>query len=294
MPTYSAHRNKPDQRRREATCDMISIGVITPTYNRPDLLRSLHLSISTSTDSTTWKHYVVDDGSVADYEPVVDELSSRVNHLVYHRIENSGPLVARNRAIDIAMKDGCDFLCFLDDDDHLLEPGLDAVISAASANSDCDWLIFHSKKNGENFVDSMSPPKKVDWLQDAILKRTVPSDSFCVVSSKIIGQTRFSEKKTRNQREWTFFLELHKKKPRILLFSSALQGKTYLDDGLTAQSDRGTYSAEQLANNVERAYRYWLAAPTNAKLIVNLARQVIGFPLKTTLGRWRSKNRETT
>lgn len=271
---------------------MISIGVITPTHNRPDLLRNLHLSISRVTDSTRWKHYVVDDGSVADYQPVVEELSSSSNHLVYHRIENSGPLVARNRAIDMALQDRCDYLCFLDDDDHLLEPGLDAVISAAAANSDCDWLIFHSAKQGEGFVDSLSPPKKVDWFQDAILKKTVPSDSFCVVSSKLVGQTRFSEK-ARNQREWTFFLKLHKKKPSILLFSSALRGVTYLDGGLTAQSDRSAYSDEQLANNVERAYRYWLAAPTNAKLIVNLARQVAGYPLKAALGRWRSRNRKT-
>lgn len=271
--------------------DMIYIGVITPTYNRPDLLRNLHLSISASTDSKAWKHYVVDDGSVVNYQPTVDELSSGASHFVYHRSENSGPLVARNRAIDMAMKDGCDYLCFLDDDDHLLEPGLDAVVSAATTNRDCDWLIFRTAKQGERFVDSLSPPKKVDWLQDAILTKTIPSDSFHVVSSGLIGQTRFSEG-ARNQREWTFFIELHKKQPSILLFSSALQGKMYLDGGLTAKTDRRAYSIEQLSNNVERAYRYWVAAPTSPKLIINLVRQVASFPLKATLGRLRSTNRE--
>ena len=264
---------------------MISIGVITPTYNRPDLLKRLHLSIERTTREADWIHYVVDDGSGKEYQAVLDELTQTSDKLRYQKIENSGPLAARNQAIDMALADDVDFLCFLDDDDVLLSPGLDAVAAAAARHRDCDWLIFHSKVEGKDIVFEGDEPKPVDWFQDAILNKTVRSDSFCIVSTKLIGRTRFSEKQ-RNQREWTFFLDLHEKNPSILLFPMALRGVIYLDDGLTAQTDRRAYHVEQLSNNVERAFRYWKNAPTNKILLRNLFLQILSFPIKAALGSW--------
>jgi glycosyltransferase involved in cell wall biosynthesis len=258
-------------------------GIITPTYNRPEYLRRLHLSIKENAGSVIWRHYVVDDGSGVSYEQVLKDCRKNSDNLWYKRIDNSGPLVARNVALDAACRDGCEFLCFLDDDDEMLPPGLTAIFRQLEIYPDLDWLVFQSRKPNLAIEARFQRPTEVNWFRDAILQRNLESDSLCVISAPFIGETRFSTR-IRNQREWTFFLDLHKKSPRIMAFPDVIRGINYLEGGLTSQSKMGSYRFDQITNSIERAYQYWKIQPTNFRLIKNLLRQVFSAPIKAALG----------
>lgn len=262
-------------------------GIITPSHNRPDLLVRLHRSLHNTAGDTDWKHFVVDDGSSVSYTQCINSCSSKSGNFYYSKIPNSGPLIARNVAIDAALTAGCDFLCFFDDDDAIAPPGLPAIERRIFEYSSANWFIFKKLTNPKLVSEKSLEPISVDWFRDAILSRTIESDSLCVISSVMIGQTRFSTR-GRNQREWTFFLDLHEKHPKIILCPEALRNSSYLTGGLSEIALKREMSIEQIKNSIERAYRYWKQYPSHPALIKQLLWQTISAPPKIALGLMKS------
>src|SRR5258708_3222370 len=102
---------------------MIRISVVIPTYNRPTELRvCLDGFAAQSAPRESFEVIVIADGSREDMEPLVRQFDASMN-IVYRRIENSGPSVARNLGIDQA----AGTLLLLYDDD--LSPAPDIIES---------------------------------------------------------------------------------------------------------------------------------------------------------------------
>ena len=96
------------------------IGVVVPTYNRPDVLRLClrHLERQTWTD---FEVVVVDDGSSpATREAVEAHAAAGPLALRFVRQENSGPARARNLAVSLLRSE----VCLLIGDDILAHPEL--------------------------------------------------------------------------------------------------------------------------------------------------------------------------
>lgn len=261
---------------------MIKIGVVSPTYNRPQSLLRLHKSLVETGDGVDWLHSVVDDGSSECYADTLQKCEAVSGRLRYKRIENSGPLVARNHAIEIAIDEGCTYLCFIDDDDWLIHLGLKCIAELITKYQEYDWFIFRSQKGSQSINSFTSKAIQVDWFEDGVLGNVIESDSLCVVSANFIGGTRFSPM-IRNQREWTFFLDLYKKKPLTILFPDVVQKKEYQRDGLTRQARARCNNFSQIANSIHRAYRYWMIDPSNHNLALGFCRQLLLTPPKLVL-----------
>lgn len=100
----------------------ILISIITPTYNRANLLAEAIASVLHQSYGN-WELIVVDDGSTDNTREVV--LEPEDDRIQYLHQENQQAAAARNRGVSAARGE---YLCFLDDDDLLLDNHLESLI----------------------------------------------------------------------------------------------------------------------------------------------------------------------
>jgi len=103
--------------------NQVDVSIITPTYNRADLLPRVWQSIRHQNASFEW--IVIDDGSTDQTAAVMDQLADeRIVFSQLHR--NCGVNVARNKGVSLARGR---YVVFLDSDDELFPDGLNFMIS---------------------------------------------------------------------------------------------------------------------------------------------------------------------
>jgi glycosyltransferase involved in cell wall biosynthesis len=262
---------------------VIRIAVITPTFNRPNQLFRLHRSLVETGRGVDWTHYVVDDGSAESYKLVCRECTAASGRLSYRQIDNSGPLIARNHAIDLALDEGCSYLCFVDDDDYFINEGICAIREWLHQYAGEEWFVFLSTQSRAQSFQTSNEPRAVTWFQDVVLDGVLRGDCLHVVGAHLIGDTRFS-RRGRNQREWTFFLDLSMKSDRVMLIPKVVLHKDYQIGGLTQEATLNRRSSpDQIFNNIDRAFRYWQRKPLSYRLSYNLLKQVLASPVKLML-----------
>ncbi|NET34314.1 MAG: glycosyltransferase family 2 protein [Cyanothece sp. SIO1E1] len=96
--------------------DTVLFSIIVPTYNRANLLKIAIQSVVNQT-YTNWELIIVDDGSMDHTRQIVTayQQDARIKYLHQANQERS---LARNRGI---LEASGSYICFLDDDDYLLE-----------------------------------------------------------------------------------------------------------------------------------------------------------------------------
>lgn len=118
----------------------MKISVITPTYNRGDLIaqtiESVQKSIFLPLDISI-EHIIYDDASTDTTEEVVKSLP--YSNIVYIKGEkNMGPSHARNVALS---KASGDYIFFIDSDDILLQRALYYFTRAALEHPETVWFV---------------------------------------------------------------------------------------------------------------------------------------------------------
>lgn len=96
------------------------ITIITPTYNRKELLEQTILSVTRQNQSIPfdWELIIVDDGSTDNTEAYIKEYLESYQNIQYVYQENSWVGKARNVWLDLMNKKS-DYVTFLDSDDEL-------------------------------------------------------------------------------------------------------------------------------------------------------------------------------
>lgn len=90
------------------------VSIITPTYNSAKYIAETILSVQNQTYSN-WEMIIVDDGSVDETEHIIKSISVHDNRIQFFKLnQNSGPAIARNKAIEKAQGG---YMTFLDADD---------------------------------------------------------------------------------------------------------------------------------------------------------------------------------
>lgn len=261
----------------------VRLGVITPTFNRPELLVRLHKSLCSGNGDVWWKHYVTDDGSSRDYSSAISQCNEGPDRLVFSRIRNSGPLMARDVAIERAIADGVTHFVFVDDD-GVMFPGALAVIERRILESECfGWLVFPSLLGGRVADKWPRNGDQLDWFEDVVLGRRLGSDNLCVLSQELVGGVRFSTW-GRSQREWKFFSKVYRKQRRLMVFEDVLLKHEYEPGGLSDVARARGSSLVQVMNSVDRAYSYWRIRPWSGELSFGLVRQILLAPIKIGRG----------
>ena len=120
----------------------MKIVVLTPTYNRPDNLKELFATLrQQSRKDFLW--LIVNDGSKADYAPVVEEIKKEADFGVeYLRKENGGKSSSVNYAFDHIKDKDC-FVAIIDDDEQLLPDAVEKLSRYADKYKDSNIGMIH-------------------------------------------------------------------------------------------------------------------------------------------------------
>lgn len=259
----------------------VKLAVVTPTYNRPDTLRTLILSFARQDLAEGDSLCIVDDGSDLSYD--IDDMVPDLckDRVFYRRIENSGPLVARNHGMETATTQGATHLLFVDDDDEIAPDAFRKIRERLIAYPDLGVAYFRSNISPTPGKGWPPAPTKLSWISDVAEKRRLASDPLCVVASRLVGDCRFS-RHGRNQREWTFFACLAKKRDDVMTFPEEGQLVHYQEDGLSAKAVRKSTLAGTL-NQLHRTAAYLWLKPGSGLLWLRFCRQLAISPVRLSL-----------
>ena len=181
------------------------VSVITPTYNRADLLKNAYNSLVNQTNhSLEW--IIVDDGSVDNTQTVVKEfLESNKFPIIYIYKENGGKHTAVNVGVKEARGDYC---MVLDSDDKLTNDAIDTIIK--------DFEKYHS----ESKICGLSYNKRIinADFNSKFMEETE------VVSNHI--EFRYNQKHP-NDREEVYKTEILKKYP-----FPVIEGERFLSEAV--------------------------------------------------------------
>lgn len=166
--------------------------IITPTYNREELLPRLYESLLRQTNPDfVW--LVVDDGS----EDGTPELIRRYRQeqkirIIYERQQNSGKHVALNRGI--AMTES-ELTYIVDSDDYLPEDAVDVILSCHERYKDtpnlCGYSFLRCHSDGRVNTAYFPEDGKVDTYLQVRINGRIGGDKAEVFYTKILRQYPF-------------------------------------------------------------------------------------------------------
>jgi len=123
-----------------------------PTFDRAEALKMILPSLRGQT-FRDWKLVLLDDGSVDDTEGVVFRLKEP--RIEYHRQENVGVTIARNRLLDLA---DTEYACWWDSDDKGNQYRLELLVRAMDEYGPPHVRTGQTFWKGDNDKSWMLPP----------------------------------------------------------------------------------------------------------------------------------------
>lgn len=211
----------------------MKFGIVTPTYNRPHLLQKAIESVLAN-GYDDWMMCIVDDCSEdeAAYEEIVRRYAND-SRIKYIRLDtNSGVNIARNRALDFLLKNGCDFITFLDDDDLFSKDALQMAFEAITKHPGHRWFVskcaYIMKGKEITQVEKYGMISYIDYIAWAGMRE----DATHFIASKLTKDVRFCTSIKQGQ-EWIYFIQL---KSDMFVYDHVSMFKEYLEDGLTKNS----------------------------------------------------------
>jgi len=222
-------------------------GIIVPTYNRPayliEAIRSLQAQIW-----PYWKMLICDDASSADYAPVTPFLADpRV--VMTRAAENGGPNRARNTAIDLAAREGCDYIVFMDDEDRLEPQALEVAAAKIAEHPEAGWLISNTCGDRKAGQRDIAQEERVDWFTDYVYGRKLRGDKTHVISLNMLGEIRFDG--NLRVETWHFFQRLAAR-TQAWTYPFPSRRIRYLDGGITRTNSRHPRSWREIRSRYAR------------------------------------------
>lgn len=158
--------------------------ILTPTYNRPENLKLLFSTLQQQ-NRKDFLWLIVNDGSKANYDPVVEEIKRVADFDVEYLLkENGGKSSTVNYGFDhIADKD-C-FVAIIDDDEHLLPDAVEKLSSYAQKYKDSNIGVIHFYRILVNDHKGLSKGK--------IIARPVFDSDFIMTFQEFLGKRYFAD-----------------------------------------------------------------------------------------------------
>jgi len=181
------------------------VSVIMPAYNCADFIGITLDSVIAQTYQN-WEALVVDDCSTDHTEEVVRSYVERYPRIRYFKLEeNSGPAVARNKAVKKAEGK---YLAFLDSDDVWFPEKLAKQIRFMKAKGCTFTCTSYNKINDDgNELGRIIGARSVSNYED-ILRRN-PGNSTVVYDAEALGKILIPDIRKRN--DYVMWLQVIKK-----------------------------------------------------------------------------------
>lgn len=257
----------------------IIIGVIIPTFNRPGYLAEAIESVLAQT-YPHWKLFVCNDCSTADY-------SALNRYLIDPRIVmtrtavNSGCNLARNMAIDLAVKAGVDYITLLDDEETFDPRCMEVAVGQITRHPEVQWFISNNSGERKASTRDITEERYFDWIDDYVYGKSLRGDKTHMIATGVLGDIRF-DGRFRASNMWPFFLPLAAR-TRIWGYPYPSKVMRYLDDGITKTNTRHPRNELEIWS---RWARHWYAVrlrPLKAKAWRNLLQELFKTPRRIWL-----------
>ena len=222
---------------------MCKIIVFTPTYNRPDNLKQLFATLQQqSRKDFLW--LIVNDGSKANYDPVVEEIESEADFNVeYLRKENGGKSSTVNYAFDHIKDKDC-FVAIIDDDEQLLPDAVEKLSRYAEKYKDSNIGVIHFNRmllnNYNGFSDGQIVARPVfdrdiTMTFQAFKGKGYFADGYVCYFLKKVGDTRFPIYRNEKYTGPSVLMMLVTIKYDMLWSHEVLGITDYLEGGISKQ-----------------------------------------------------------
>ena len=161
------------------------VSIITPSYNSSKFIAQTIESVLSQTYDN-WEMIIVDDVSPDNSNEIIEKYVQRDSRIKLIELEkNSGPAVARNRAIEEASGR---YIAFLDADDLWMSDKLQKQIDFMKThNYELTYTAYETmSEDGVNLHFTITPPKKLNYQE--LLKANKIGCLSAIYDSKRIGK----------------------------------------------------------------------------------------------------------
>lgn len=203
------------------------VSIIMPAYNTEDFLGETIKSVLAQT-YINWELIIVDDCSTDNTKKIIDKYMQKDPRIQYLKLEeNSGPAVARNKAIEKAKGK---YLAFLDSDDLWYENKLTIQIDFMERNSILFSCTDYSKIDEKgNSLNRIIKARKTSNYNE--LLKTCPGNSTVIYNASEVGKIKIRNIKKRN--DYLMWLQVIKKSKKLFGINQTLSSHRIREGGIS-------------------------------------------------------------
>lgn len=230
--------------------DNLKIGVVIPTYNRPELLATALKSLQAQ-GYENWKAVVINDQSSADYKAVEQAFSDDSRIRFFTRELNGGVNQACNTGLNqLATDDDVDFIAIMDDDDTYAPDYFESAVAQIHAHPEYSWFMSNNYGDQKKSSRRIIKEGELDYVDDYIYGK-FRGDKGRLIAAWILKDLRF-DPRFRSSHRWPFFTDVAQH-TKIWAFPHDSVYKHYLDQGIT-KSAGASMNFKDIRHNV---YKHW-------------------------------------
>lgn len=235
---------------------MNKLTVLTPTYNRGELLKKLYKSLCNQ-DCKKFEWLIIDDGSEDDTEKNVEQMKTEADFpIYYYKKENGGKHTALNYAYQFIHTP----LTFIVDSDDTLTVNAISAINNTYAkykgeNDLCGFSFLRGKPSGEYLSTSGVPEDGMkDSFVECRINRNIGGDMAEVWYTHCLREFQFPEFSGEKFLGEDIVWVRMAKKYKMRFFNQVIYISDYLVDGLTNNRRRNNIKSPN--GCVERALTF--------------------------------------
>lgn len=169
---------------------MKTLSIITPTYNRRELLKGAYESLKAQT-SKDFVWLIIDDGSTDETEKVIESfIGEGLVEIEYYKKENGGKHTAVNLALDKVKTPFA--MLSLDSDDKLKPEAVEIVNRELKLHPESKGAVFMKEdERGKSYTEFINPVLEVASWRDAVCKEYFSGEALLVLESEYIKNYRY-------------------------------------------------------------------------------------------------------
>lgn len=203
------------------------ISIITPTYNRPQLLERAIKSVLSQT-MTDWEMIIIDDSTNNETEEFIKKYQNHPQITYLKNEKNEGLPFSRNRGFDLAKGK---WVTMLDDDDlYTDKDSLKKVWEILQNTAEINWVVCNTiNNNGVIRTKALIKKDTYNWLSDFLYGKSFRGDAVHFFRRTWLGETRY---RGEHRAEWYFWYDLSKK-GNFVYHELPVVLAEYLPDGMS-------------------------------------------------------------
>ena len=221
---------------------MRKISILTPTYNRANLLDKLYTSIIINQNNNKFEveWLIMDDGSTDNTRQIINSyMNQDIVDIQYYYEENKGKMHAIN---ELVKKSTGDFIIECDSDDYFDTFAFKALDDTLKTYPDMEGIyalaFLKYDQNGENMGNDFPEDDYVSTMYDLYFKKKITGEKLLVYSGPIrrryeyeleLGEKFVTEARLHHKMDKDYKVKCYNKKFMIC---------EYKEDGYTKNVDK--------------------------------------------------------